>query len=481
MDFQTLDTLRKRHPAWRLLMADSAPFVASFLHRHFVEQNLRTIARQELIAKLDDYLFHLRERLGDGVFPRGASEYLDEWSSEDRGWLRKYYPQDSDEPHFDLTPATEKALNWLAGLRQRQFVGTESRLITVFQLLRQIVEGTTADPTARIAELEKRQAEIAAELVRIREGHVDLMDAAQVRDRFAQMSDTAYALLADFRELEQSFRELDRAVREKIATWDGSKGALLDEIFGERDAISDSDQGRSFRAFWDFLMAPARQEELTALLESVYALPPVRQLEPAARLLRIHYDWLEAGEVAQRTVARLSEQLRRYLDEKVWLENRQIMQTIRKIEQSALTVRQAMPAGAFIDLDEPAPSIELPMERPLFSPPWKPAIADQILIEGSGDVPTDVLYQQIYVDKTELAAHIRRALQTRPQISLAELLESRPIERGLAEVVAYLSLAAEDSADRRAIIDDEQKQTIAWTDKSGCQRQATVPLVVYCR
>jgi hypothetical protein len=478
MDFQTLDALRRKHPAWRLLVADSAPFVASFLHRSFVEPNLRTIARPELIAKLDDYLFHLRERLGEEAFPRGASEYLDEWADEARGWLRKYYPPDSDEPHFDLTPATEKALAWLRSLRQRQFVGTESRLITVFTLLRQIVDGTTTDPELRIAELERRQAEIAAELVRIRDGKIAVMDAAQVRDRFAQLSDTAFALLADFRELEQSFRDLDRTVRERIATWDGSKGALLDEIFGERDAISDSDQGRSFRAFWDFLMSPDRQEELSALLESVLALPAVRQLEPNTRLLRVHYDWLEAGEVAQRTVARLSEQLRRYLDDKVWLENRQIMRTIRGIEQAALAVRADPPPGTFIELDEPAPSIELPMERPLFSPPWKPSIADRILVEGAGDVPTDLLYEQVYVDKAALAEHIRRALQTRAQISLGELLEARPLQHGLAELVAYLSLAADD---RRAVIDDDHRQTVTWTDATGQARQATLPLVVYSR
>jgi hypothetical protein len=114
----------------------------------------------------------------------------------------------------------------------------------------------------------------------------------------------------------------------------------------------------------------------------------------------------------------------------------------------------------------------------LFAPPWKPSIADQILLEGEGDVPTDVLYQQIYVDKTELAAHIRRTLQTRPQISLAEIVEARPLERGLAEIVAYLSLAADDS---RAVIDDEQRQTLAWIDATGTERRATVPLVMYCR
>ena len=120
-------------------MADSAPMVASFLHRCFIAHNLRTISQHELAAKLEDYLFHLRERLGEDSFPRSATEYLDDWASDGRGWLRKYYPQGGDEPHFDLSPATEKALAWLASLQQRQFVGTESRLLTVFELLRQIV------------------------------------------------------------------------------------------------------------------------------------------------------------------------------------------------------------------------------------------------------------------------------------------------------------------------------------------------------
>ena len=94
-------------------------------------------------------------------------------------------------------------------------------------------------------------------------------------------------------------------------------------------------------------MSPARQEELSAMLEAVFALEPVRPLAPDRRLRRIHYDWLGAGEVAQRTVARLSEQLRRYLDDQAWLENRRIMQLIRGVEQNALAVRAIAAAGSF--------------------------------------------------------------------------------------------------------------------------------------
>ncbi|HET7552520.1 MAG TPA: DUF3375 family protein [Gemmatimonadaceae bacterium] len=83
---------RRDHPAWRLLGAQHAPLIVSVLHRYFVEPNVRTMPRDELVARVEDDLFHLREELGDDAFPRPAADYLDEWASDDKGWLRKYYP-----------------------------------------------------------------------------------------------------------------------------------------------------------------------------------------------------------------------------------------------------------------------------------------------------------------------------------------------------------------------------------------------------
>jgi Protein of unknown function (DUF3375) len=478
MDYRTLSTLRQMHPAWRLLAADHAPLVVSFLHRTFIQPNVRTLPQQELASRLQDYLYFLQEQHSDKAFPKSVRHYLDDWSSDDHGWLRKYYPVNSDEPHYDITPATEKAVDWLASLGQQQFVGTESRLMTVFALLREMAEGTELDPRTRIAELEKRKAQIEADIQHIREGHMLLLDETQIKDRFLQMAGTARGLLSDFRTVEQNFRDLDRMVRERIATWEGGKGALLEEIFGERDMIADSDQGKSFRAFWDFLMSPARQGELSELLGSVFALDAVEELAPDRRLLRIHYDWMEAGEVAQRTVARLSEQLRRYLDDQALGENRRIMRLIRELEQSALAIRKQPPSKSWMDLDEPAPAIHLTLERPLFSPHLKPKLAEQTVTEGDQDVPADALFQQIYVDKAWLSAAVRWALQTRHQVSLVELTEDFPLQHGLTELIAYISLAAESD---KAIIDESHQQTVSWTDRSGTQRRATLPLVVFTR
>jgi len=478
MDFETLDRLRHGHPAWRLLRADHAPLIASFLHRTYLKPNVRSLPESELAVKLEDHLFHLRRDLGEDSFPRAAGAYLEDWASDRHGWLRKYYAEDSDEPVFDITPATEQALDWLAGLTHRPFIGTQSRLLTLFELLRQLADGTDANPATRIAELERRRAEIDGEMARIRSGALSLIDASGVRERFLQITDAARALLSDFRAVEQNFRDLDRAVRERIATWEGSKGALLDEVFGDRDAIADSDQGKSFRAFWDFLMSAQRQEELSGLLARVFALEPVQDLTPDRRFLRLHHDWLTAGEVTQRTVARLSAELRRYLDDKAWLENRRIMEILREIETRALEVREQPPGGPFMQLDEMAPDIRLVMDRPLFSPPTRPKIDAEIELSRPDDIPADALFNRVHVDKERLAGQVRRLLQRRAQVTLAEVAAAHPLEHGLAELVAYLSLASDDPA---AVIDEQRRESIVWIGPEGRRRRATVPLVIFAR
>lgn len=476
MDYQQLVSLRQHHPAWRLLRADNAPLIISFLEQAFVIPNQRSLEQTSLASKLDDLIYSLHQSLGQTVFPRAASAYLDDWADNSNGWLRKFYSPGSDDAHYELTAATEKAIEWLSGLSKRQFVGTESRLLTIFDLLHQVVDGSETDPETRIAELEKRKEKLDIEIAKIKDGQIDLMDETRVRERFIAISDSADSLLTDFREIEQNFRDLDREVRERIATWEEGKGALLEEFFGERDAIADSDQGRSFHAFWEFLMSPSRQDELSSLLHQVFEMPPVQSLEPDRRLLRIHYEWLKAGESAQRTVARLSEQLRRYLDDQAWLENKRIMNLLRDIEAKALNLRQQPPDKDIIGLDDVQLSLNLPLDRPLYNPPLKPRIDTKILVEGVSDSDADVLFNQIYVNKSRLQESLRMALRQQTQISLSELIQLYPLQQGLAELVTWLELA---TSNKRCVFDEKQNQLISWYDENGIHRRASVPLIVF--
>lgn len=482
LDFSTLDALRTHHPAWRLLRSDHAALVASFLSRVFVVPNVRVMAAADLAEALEDELYALRQHLGDDAFPKTGLDYLNDWAAPDKGWLRKFYRAGTDEAQFDLTPATEKAIAWLAQLGARQFVGTESRLLTLFDLLKQMSEGSEADPARRIEELHRKRDEIDAEIARVQAGDVPLLDDTALKDRFQQFTQGARELLTDFREVEYNFRQLDRRVRERIALWEGSKGALLEEIMGERDAIADSDQGKSFRAFWDFLLSSRRQDELTALLDRVLALPAVSDLKPDARTRRIHYDWMEAGEHTQRTVAQLSQQLRRFLDDQAWLENRRIMDILHGIESSALALRDAPPAGAMMEMAESSADIELPMERPMFTPAVKPIIADLALQAGDEDVDPSALFDQVVLDRARMTRHIRHALQDRAQVTLSELVAAQPLQQGLAELVAYLQLGSEAF---NIAVDEDTLEPVGWqalgVDGLQLTRSARLPRVIFMR
>jgi hypothetical protein len=475
MQYDDVEALRLRHPAWRLLRAEHAPLILTFLGRIFIDENVRAISAVELAARLEDELYHLNQRLKEDAFPRRADAYLDDWARPEAGWLRKYYPVGGQDAHFDATADLEKAHAWVVSLAERDFVGTESRLNIVFDLLEQMAFGGESDPDVRLAELERRRHDLDVQIERARAGRVDMLDATGLRDRYQQFSATARALLSDFREVETNFRILDRQLREQIATWGGSKGELLDDILGNRTSIADSDQGRSFHAFYDYLLSQSRQERFADLLERVHALS---DLDADTRMRHIHHDWLEAGERTQATVRLLSEQLRRFLDDQVWLENRRVVELLRSIEASALALRGAGPVRLAMPLESPAPTVALPMERPLYTAIEKVKLVSEGIEPNSDDVDASLLFEQVHVDAAELSLTVRRELQSRAQIGLAELIESRPLEHGLAELVTYLSLI---DPDFEVVFDETRRHRISWDDETGTRRHATVPTVTFSR
>ena len=477
LDYFDLINRRKTHPSWRLMTAENGPLIAGFLDSVFRENNLRSIEEAELTMRLEDYLYSLSEAGAQQEFPRSAREYLDEWAHNEKGWLRKYYPQGSDEPHYDLSPAVEKALQWLDGLFEQGFIGTESRLFASIDLLRQIVHGVEEDKTERIKELERQKNEINRQIKAIQEGDIPMLDSREVRERYIQFSKISRELLGDFRMVEHNFRELDRSVREKIAAWTGEKGELLETIFGEHDQITQSEQGMSFRAFWDFLMSSGSQEEFTSLLDRVFELEELGDLTNDKRLKRIHFDWINAGEQTQRMVARLSRQLRRFLDDRSYYENKRIVRLLDRIEQRALEARDDAPQKLFfMEIEGLRPSFQIPMERPLFSPPLKIEL-DSVILGGEGkDIDTSVLFNQVVVDKFRLKRNIDEILELREQVSLGAIIEHCPLEEGLAELVTYFTIAEEN---RFAFVDEDKSEEVFWIDHDGKNRYAKMPLIMF--
>ena len=486
MDFDVIEALRARHPAWKLLRAGNAGLALSFLGTFFVDANRGACPASAVVAALDDHLHALNTAVatdGDDLrFPKQARAYLDDWSASDAGLLRRFYgthatqASGDDEIHYEITPAFEKAYGWVESLQGRAFVGTESRLHIVVDLLRQIVHGTDADPDARLAELRRRRNELDAQIAAVEAGEVALLDDTGVRDRYQQFAATARELLADFREVEDNFRTLDRAARQKIAAWEGSKGDLLTDLVGSRSDISGSDQGRSFQAFYDLLLSGSRQDELSDLLRRVAAVPAV---DADRRVRSIHHDWAEAAERAQRTVRQLSEQLRRFLNDRVWLENRRVLELVRAVETSALLLRDEPPALG-LEIDLPGLDIVLPFERPLYEPPADAAVDSLVPPAAEIDLSADPLLVQTYIDQVRLAGNIRTVLPRRSSALLSDIVDVFAVEQGAAEIVGYLAL---NDDDLRVELDDTDETVLDYPDPTDPDRQmrARLPKVTVHR
>ena len=478
LNYFDLKNMRKTHPSWKLMTAENGPFIAGFLDMLFRENNVRSIRESELAIKLEDYIYALSSDGAEQEFPRSASEYLAEWADDSRGWLRKFYPQGSDEPFYDLTPATEKALQWMDSIfDKQQFIGTESRLFSSFELLRQIVYGVEQDKKKRIDKLREQKRELSAQIKAIEAGDVPMLNKREVRERFIRFSRIARELLGDFRMVEHNFRELDKNVREQIAAWTGDKGTLLGTIFGEHDDIEQTEQGQSFRAFWDFLMSSDSQEELTMLLDRVFSLDELEGLNDDIRLKRIHFDWISAGERTQKMVARLSHQLRRFLDDKSYYENKRITKLLDSIDRIALDLRDNVPQETnFMQINGIKPSLNLPMERKLFAPPLKVLLDSIIPDDGEAELDSSALYNISVVDMDKLKRYIDDELRGRSQLSLGTLLDLHPLEEGLAELVAYFTIAEKSGF---YLIDEDEAEAVSWTDDKGNTRTAEIPKIIF--
>ena len=129
-------------------------------------------------------------------------------------------------------------------------------------------------------------------------------------------------------------------------------------------------------------------------------------------------------------------------------------------------------------LAETSATVELPFERPLSRPPFKPLIDGVVLDEGDAEVDTAALYAQVVVDRAELSGNIRRELQNRSQVSLAEVVSRHPLRHGLAELIAYLQLAGEWP---RTVVEDDMEEQVRWETDAGTIRQATLPRILLLR
>lgn len=480
MTFDEIQQLLKANTTIKLITAGNAALIISFLFTTFKknQSSLKTdvIQEKELVAYLTDTLYQLNE--DTTLYPKEASEYLTDWTNS--GFLRKY-PGNTDQFLYELTPATEVVFKWIDSLEKREFVGTESRLKSLFEKLQELAGKTQIDVAERVARLEEKKRRIEMEIVEVKAGRMETLDDRQIKEQYYLIEETAKSLLADFRQVEQNFRDLDRNFRRKIITTVQKKGEVLDELFEQQDFLTETDQGRSFIAFWEFLLSQSKQTEFDYLVETVLNIPVVRQIQSNNFCMdMLKNNLIDAGDRTNKTTNSLLEQLRKYLEHKSFFENKRIHDNITE----GLKILCEHPEIDFVRLPslelEDIINIDLITDRPLYTPPNRVKFNNGTLEEGKAIGNNTLLFEQFEVNIPELRNNIRRALKSTPRIAFADFVKEFGIEKGVAEVVAYLDIAAK-GGNHHIVSSDLYDEISIRNMKTNKLFKIKIPQITFCR
>ena len=437
-------------PSLKFLRSRNAALMISFFDDQFKVKNEIALPYDHLVKELASLIEQIRYvDEEDENSPQNldslakAKRYLEYWTEEN--WLRNYIDENSKKVFNVLTKHTERVFQMLESLRDREFVGTESKFRDIFYKLEDIVSNSIVDPEARIAELERQKDSIQKEIDKIRkEGVVKTYENFQIKSRMDDVFRLTNELVGDFKEVEDNFREITKNIYEKQALQTYTKGNLLGYAFDSVDKLKESDQGKSFYSFWHFLLNESDQSNLRDLIEKSISAMDDRGLSTNDKYLRRIKTLLHsAGQKVLESNDQLGEKLSRVIAEKNSGENKKSRETIQEIRLMALQLSDAeLPDDCGITLELEA-QVFLPLERKLAEGQVineydvQPKVAQQ-----TADLKSLTrLFNPNLIDRKKLAKNVKNMLAERPEVTLREVLEVYPLEKGLSELVAYITLS----------------------------------------
>ena len=454
MAISDISYLFETSPAVQIIRMRNAHWVIPFLFKAFKTENILSLPEQTLINGLAEELRNHTEGTED--LEEARIEFGEDEESRARkyllNWVQKRLLQDFPDSNavtqYQLSAHTEKLFQWLQSLEKRQFVGTESRFRFLFQTLREMVEYTEDDSVRRLEELKNRKAEIDKEIKRIEMGFKpEIYTNAQLRERLEWFTRLSHELLSDFREVEDNFKFIHRHIVEQHTKAEINKGAIVGYAFEAYDALRKSDQGKSFYAFWDFLVSRAGQEEWRLLTDQLLQLLQDRSIESDGEFVQtIKSLLLQQGRSVYEANDKMAEKLSRIITEKEIARHRRLRQQIGSIKELVFQFMDEDTPPCGLQLDTPAP-IRMNMERKLnLSERQGTAIVKQPANAQEKIEDFERFGRMLntsHIDKRRLWQNVEQALQKKTTATLSEIIEIAGLENGIAEVVSYFSFLRE--------------------------------------
>jgi len=448
---ENIQFLMDSNPSVQMIRLRNANWVFPFLFQVFKAEELKSVIPEEqLILSLSDALQLMEEKSED--YEEAQIIYGEDDIERSRKyistWVQKRILQDFQDNNgvvqYQLSAYTEKVFQWLQSLQTRKHVGTESRFTALFTSLQDIIEHSEDDKAKRIELLKTKRAEIDKEIKAIELGIApETYSNAQVRERLETFTRTSYELLSDFREVEDHFKQIHRSIVEQHSRLEQQKGAIVGYAFEAYDGLRHSDQGKSFYAFWDFLISRVGQEEWNELSDKLIHVLQDREIAADIVFIRNIKSLLwNQGKTVYQANDKMAEKLSRIISEKEITKHRRLRKQIASVKELLFNLIDEEQVSCELFLED-GPDMKMVMDRRLVTEDKKVLASLKQPIAGVQHIADPErfgrMFNHVMIDKKKLWQKVVLALQQKETASLKEILELSVPEQGLVEIITFFS------------------------------------------
>lgn len=479
MDINQLVQTLNNSPSVKLLKMRSAEFFLAFVTSVFDEQ--MAIGEEKLQMLLENRLDNQREDITDediNIETLGesnetkAKRLIKEWT--DKGLFANYQNEDG-EIIYELSSHTSKVIDWVTSLKKEEYIGTESKFKTLFSQLKDLVEFSNEDREKRLELLRQKKEDIERQIESLEMGEeIEVYEDYQIEPRYNSLNKLAKELLSDFKEVDDNFKKIIKQIYKRQTENEGKKD-ILNYIFDAYAELKDSQQGKSFYAFWEFLLSSELQKEWDELTDLLYKTLDKRNIDSKDKFLKeMKKHLFDAGEKVSKTNDRMSENLSLIIRNNGNSDTQATKQVINDIKKMLLNTAQNKERNN-TSLNYEVIELKLPTERQLNLTPKQEVEYNNIPTEADLDINEleriDKLYNYHQIDRRILRKRIDIILRENTQTTLAEVIEqNNGIEKGLSELFGYIAILKE----YKTIVSDNRTQEIIFSKN----KTITIPEII---
>ncbi|MDB9741423.1 DUF3375 domain-containing protein [Akkermansiaceae bacterium] len=262
-----LQHLKNNHSSWRLLASRKAPLMLGVLENVFEEKP--EIPYEDLIQKLGDIF---AEFSNVEEFEITNSDTYSVAREEIREWIKKKLIVERDGLVLS-TDSLQRAIQFVQQLDQQTMSSTASRLITVQNIIENLESQLNPNKETKVLSLKAKIASLEKELEFAKQGKIEVLDTDSASEAIKELFQQSMSLKADFRRVEDSYREADQLLRKKITKNDLDRGNVLDSLLDSHDDLLSTPEGKVFDGFYKQLSEKIKLEQMKHHLRFILSLP----------------------------------------------------------------------------------------------------------------------------------------------------------------------------------------------------------------